>query len=282
MTAAPQAAQRRFRAVDPYRVDREWARYEGNALRDLFRALRERFLLRHAASAGPVLDVGAGPGRFSLLLGGGRANTILLDLSAEMLRRAREELGPEPGRPVSFVCGDANRPPFPEHAFSLVAALGNVVGFLPGVTWPAPVPLGGLVGQGGKLLIEIVPGVGERSSYLTRLPPTAVARLLRSPLSLVRGRVLREGFRVVPRKVATDHGFRRLSPRPLQGGLPIGWQVEEVVAVAPALGFDLPRLTAVRADPKAWRNLLLLEEELGRMPERWDHAAAVLVALRRS
>lgn len=272
----------RFRHLDPYRVEREWARYEGNALRDLFRELRARFLLRHAAKEGWVLDLGAGPGRFSHLLGGEATRTVLLDLSTEMLGRAREQFPSDRGRAVEAVRGDAASPPFSVGAFSLVAALGNVAGYLLGPTWPRIEPFASLVGPGGQLVLEVVPGAGERSTYLSRLPPTAVARVLRSPLPLVSARAGREGFRPVARAIKTDHPFRRLSPRLLLRQTPAGWAIEDMLAVAPGLGFDPSRLEAVRKDAKAWGHLVELEEALGRQPERWERAAALLIALRRS
>jgi len=53
-----------------------------------------------------------------------------------------------------------------------------------------------------------------------------------------------------------------------------------VVEIAPALGPDALRIEAVRGDAKAWPHLLDLEEEVGRRPERWSEAAAVLLSAR--
>ena len=273
------SAASRFRTLSEYRVGREWARYEGNALRDLFRELRTRFLHRHGVSSGRVLDVGPGPGRFSSLLRGGAARLVLLDLSVGMLRRSRLELARSGRVSAELVRGDAAHPPFARRSFHLVAVLGNVLGYMPTLAWPSLAPLDGLVEEGGRLLLEIVPGSGERSAYLARLPPGAVARLLRSPVSVVKARVRHEGFRAVPARPGKDHDFRRHSPRLLTDQPPAGWRVDEVMAVAPALGFEPTRVESARPDAKAWGHLLQLEEELGRDPERWESAAAVLMAL---
>jgi len=64
----------------------------------------------------------------------------------------------------------------------------------------------------------------------------------------------------------------------LSGRLAGGWDVREILAVAPALGPDPARLASVRTDPKAWSQLLLIEEEVGHLAERWKDAAAVLIA----
>lgn len=271
----------RFRSLDAYRVEREWARYEGNALRDLFRELRLRFLRRHAVGRGWALDVGSGPGRFALAQVTGEARPVLLDLSIEMLRRGRATVRATDGRGVDLVRGNAALPPFSAASFAMVVVLGNVLGYLPNLAWPSLDPLGDLVASDGRLLIEIVPGWGERSAYLSRLPAGAVARLLRSPVGLVRKRTLQEGFLLTPPRHGADHGFRRLPVEPLVHPPPPGWEVREVLSVAPALGFDRDRLEAIRKDGKSWQRLLELEEELGRLPERWPRAAALLVALRR-
>lgn len=269
----------RFRDLDRYRVEREWARYEGNPLRDLFRELRARFVRRHLVGSGWVLDVGAGPGRFTPLLGAGGARPIVLDLSLEMVRRARRSLKHVPGAPGAFVRADAAHPPFRSGSVASVAALGNVVGYMPSFGWPSMEPLAPLVAPSGLVLLEIVPGFGERSVYLTRLPPGAVARALRSPTSWVVQRVEKEGFARVLPEGRRDHGFRRLAVDPLLADPPKGWQLLEAMAVAPALGFDMDRLGAIQRDPASWKKLLRLEEELGRAPDRWPHAAALLLAL---
>lgn len=179
-----------------------------------------------------------------------------------------------------MVRGDAGSPPFRPESFALVACLGNVLGHLANLRWPELNPLGDLVSPGGRMVFEIVPGFGERSAYLSRLPPGAVARVLRSSPPLVRRRVVEEGFVRARPRAASDHGFRRLAPD-LPRWERAGWKAEEVIAVAPALGFEPERLEAIRPDPKAWAHLLRLEEEIGRMPERQENAAALLVALQR-
>ncbi len=275
------ATQARFRDLDRYRVEREWLRYEGTPQRDLFRELRARFLERHRDRQGWSLDLGSGPGRFAPYIGAGDATTVLVDLSLEMLRFAHE-VAPGPRAP-SLVRADALAPPFRPAAFTAVVALGNPLGFAGGLAEKLLDHASRLVRPGGVLLLEAVAGPGESSTYLRRLPPSAVARLLAAPLNLVRSRLLREGFRSgVPRKEETGE-FRRFSPDELARALAArGFKVEERLAVAPCLGGDPERVAAVRPDGHAWRNLLELEETVGRLPDRWPRAAAWLVAARRA
>lgn len=233
---------------------------------------------RHAVADGWALDVGAGPGRFTGLLATAEARAVGLDLSRRMLSHGAGEVrAPDPA-PRSIV-GDALRPPLLPGAFRAVALLGNPLGFAGTDSSRMLETSIDLVSPGGTLLLELAPGPGERSRYLTRLPPGAVGRLLRAPVAAVAPRVLREGFVRSESGRRSHAAFARLSPAPLVRRLQaVGFTVRETVAVAPALGAAPTRLTAVRSDPIAWRRLVELEEQLGRRPDRWDDAAAVLVA----
>ncbi|MGA8604488.1 MAG: class I SAM-dependent methyltransferase [Thermoplasmata archaeon] len=275
----------RFRTVDRYRADREWRRYEGTGQRDLFRELRERFLIRHAVDQGWVLDLGSGPGRFLPFAGRGGARRVALDLSREMLSlipetwAASASVGPVPDR----VLGNALCPPLELAQWSEVLAVGNTLGFAGDEAEKMLTQAENLVATGGSIVIEIAPGPGERSSYLARLPPTSVARILRAPVKAVLGRLDREPFRVEPVRRAAGGSFRRFSAIEIHDRWRnAGWELTETVAVAPCLGPDQRRIDAVKADEASWKHLLTLEEEVGRRPERWEQAAAVLLSARRA
>jgi hypothetical protein len=177
---------------------------------------------------------------------------------------------------------DGARPPFVPERLAEVVVLGNTLGFSGARADLLLDAAECLVTTGGTLLLEIAPSSGERSRYLARLPPSALVRLLHSPLRAVLGRLDREGFRDEPPRHTTPRSFRRYSVDELHVHLRrLGWEVRETIAVAPALGADPERAAAVRKDPQAWTRLLDLEEEIGQRPERWPRAAAVLVAARR-
>jgi len=277
------AAHDRFLRLDRERAEREWRRYEGTPQRELFRELRERFLQRHAQEGRWALDVGSGPGRFLPWLGGPRTGRVALDLSWEMLAAGRD-LAPQdrrsPAGSDSRVRGDAVRPPLREQAFAEVALVGNTLGFEAGAGDALLRAVEALLSPGGVLVLEIAPGPGERSRYLGRLPASAVRRLLAAPPAAVRPRLLREGF-VREAERHRPRSFRRWSPSELlERWRARGWSIDEVMAVAPALGPDQTRLREVARDRRAWQRLLELEEQLGREPSRWSAAAAVLVAAR--
>ena len=274
----------RFRQADAYRARREWLRYEGTGQRDLYRELRERFLARHAVDTGWAVDIGSGPGRFLPSVGGPRTRKVAIDLSLEMLRRVPEAwrlaraLGTAPER----IRGDATRPPLALGSFAEVVLLGNTLGFAGRGADDLLAGSLGLVGPGGTALLEIAPAPGERSQYLARLPASALARLFRAPLRVIVDRLDREPFREETARHTTPRSFRRFRVEELHARLGVeGFDLRETIAVAPALGPDSERISAVRTDAKAWSRLLDLEEEVGHRAERWPRAAAVLVAARR-
>ena len=279
---APASAAERFRTLDRYRVDREWKRYEGTPQRELFRELRTRFLERHRPSGGWAVDVGSGPGRFTSSLGGTSSRRVLLDLSLEMLRAARGRLDDD-ARPAALVRGDGGQPPLRPHRFAQVVALGNPLGFAAEASDRMLTNLAELVAPGGSLILEVVCGPGERSQYLSRLPPGAVRRLLVAPVNLVRTRAEREGFRREPRAARPGSEFRRFAAEAVLRELEsLGYHISEVLSVAPALGLDAGRIAAARPDPLAWVHLLELEEQIGRVPARRAAAAALLIAAERT
>ena len=279
----PLPGRHRFLEWDDYRVEREWRRYEGTPLRDLYRELRERFLERHRPSApGRSLEIGPGPGRFTRLIGHASDRVALLELSRAMLERIQQDPAGRGHSGLDLVQGDAVTPPFRAGQFHRVAVLGNVLGFAES---DAPALLSrtaALVGPGGKLLVEFVAGPGERSRYLHRLPAGAIARLLVAPLRAVQPRVEREGFDRVRERETGSRPFRRIAASEVEARLRAArFEIKEVVAVAPCLGNDASRLGAVRSAPAAWAHLLELEEAIGREPPRLAGAAAILLAAER-
>ncbi len=276
-STAPTDVQRRFRELDGYRVEREWRRYEGTAQRRLFRELRKRFLERHRVRSGWALDLGSGPGRFLPHLGGAAARRVALDLSREMLSRIPAHGGIGGAEAVR---GDGFRPPFAAHAFAEVVALGNVIGFAGDRAEEMLGSAFGLTAPGGRLIVELVAGPGEKARYLARTPASELPHLFHAPLQTLRSGIEREGFALEPARRRDPGGFRRGDPRRVvDRARAVGAAVREAMAVAPLLGADAARVAAIAADPAAWSRLLALEEEFGRRAERHPGAAAILLAI---
>ncbi|MHB8352563.1 MAG: class I SAM-dependent methyltransferase, partial [Thermoplasmata archaeon] len=209
---------------------------------------------------------------------------ILLDLSVEALLEARRRLAHGDGQPIvptEYVRGNGRTLPFLPGSFGQVVLLGNAVGFAGSGAEELLASVARSLAPGGSVLLEFVAGPGERSNYLHRLPPGALRRLLAAPPRAVLPRVVREGFRAFEPARKGSGAFRRFSID-AQGSLlqRVGWRVEERIAVAPSLGQDPGQLQAIWSDPRAWENFLQVEEAVGRGPDRWPGAAALLVAAR--
>jgi SAM-dependent methyltransferase len=285
VTPEPPDARARFRKNDAYRATREWQRLEGTAQRDLFRELRQRFLGRHPGRGPYVLDAGSGPGRFTAAIGPRRSRRVAADIGLEVLDQVSAHwVGPPVGPPLpDRIRADLLWPPFADGSFGTVAALGNLVGFAAGESEPLLDRLAGLVAPGGTLIVETAPAPGERSRYLARLPAGAVARLFRSPVRAVVGRIEGEGFARERARRRTPGRFRRWTADQLAAWCDDHrFEIEEVLALAPAIGADPRRSEAVARDRRAWSHLLEVEEILGRERGRWTEAAALLLSARRS
>ncbi|MCI4358268.1 MAG: class I SAM-dependent methyltransferase [Thermoplasmata archaeon] len=274
------SARGRFRHLDRYRVEREWRRYEGTPQRDLFRQLRERFLQRNARRSGRALEVGPGPGRFSPWVGIDPGKRVLLDLSEAALGYVRDRWAARSSAPVpALVRGDGVRPPLARGRFELVVALGNPLGFAGPQSERLLSECSALLAPGGILVLEAVAGTGARSRYLKRLPPKAVGRLMLAPPNALQARIEREGFEPILAPTRPHHGFRRFTEGDLRAEFQrAGVEWAESLAVAPLLGADPDRVREVSRDPRAWKNLLELEERFGRQVEHREVAASLLVA----
>jgi ubiquinone/menaquinone biosynthesis C-methylase UbiE len=70
----------------------------------------------------PILDVGAGTGRASLLLSRGGARVTAVDASEQMLALARTRAA-EQGAKIRFLIGDAHALDFPDRSFDVAVSL---------------------------------------------------------------------------------------------------------------------------------------------------------------
>lgn len=91
------------------------------AIRDTPEILAEKVEFAKAQPTDLVLDVACGPGAFALALAPRVTFVRGVDLTPEMLRRARAFQAEKQISNVAFVRGDAEQLPFPEGAFDLVS-----------------------------------------------------------------------------------------------------------------------------------------------------------------
>ncbi len=91
------------------------------AMRDTPEVLKEKVEFAKPQSTDAVLDIACGPGAFALAIGP-RVNLVRgVDLTPEMLRRARAFQAEKQVLNAAFVCGDAEYLPFHAGTFDLVS-----------------------------------------------------------------------------------------------------------------------------------------------------------------
>ncbi len=263
----------------------EFRRRAGSPLAELRRTLLERFLERNLRDVpGPVLEVGPGPGRLTPTILRSGAPTVLLDLSRPMLRSARRNVarGPRSRRPWGYVRGVAERGvPFRSSSFGGVVALG-VFGLLADGGPDLLCSSARILRPGGRLVLEAQGPSNSVVENLTR-PGPVHARAVRTFYADA-GRhylwkVLREGFQPYDPEHFANFEYRFWRPHELfelLGGF--GFDVTEAMAVAPNHTTDPDTVRAVHRDPRAWRNLLRSEEEMGHWSECLGAGATYLVA----
>ena len=251
---------------------------------ELRRTLAERFLRRNLKSVkGPILEVGPGTGRFSPLLLSTGAPTVLLDLSRPMLRASRSHLRRQglATRPWGYVLGAAEGfRPFREGSFGAVVIVG-LFGFFSHEGDRLIEAAFRLLRPGGCLVLE---GVGP-SNATFEIFATASAktrRIYRDPHQYHFWSVVRTGYQPFDPKRFAPWEFRFWRAPQLTRALEReGFEVVERMALAPTLGNQPEALRIYHRDRKAWKTLLLGEEEMGHWEECLGVGPTYLVAARR-
>jgi SAM-dependent methyltransferase len=151
-------------------------------------AWRELLLDRLPPASARVADLGCGTGTLSVLLAEEGYDVHGLDLSPEMISRARTKAAANPARgSVTFDVGDASEPDLPAGTFDVVLSRH--------VLWALPDPLAGLrrwcdlLAPGGRLLLvegRWFNGAGlaaaDTQALLSEVGRSAVVRHLPEPV----------------------------------------------------------------------------------------------------
>ncbi len=147
-------------------------------------AWRELLLAHLPAAPARVADLGCGTGTLSVLLADEGYDVHGVDLSPEMIDRARAKAG---DRSVGFAVGDASDPDLPAGAFDVVLSRH--------VLWALPDPVAGLrrwcdlLAPGGRLLLvegrwfnDAGLSAADTQSLLAGVGRSAVVRHLPEPV----------------------------------------------------------------------------------------------------
>lgn len=250
--------------------EREWTRFEDGRTPAVSLELHREYLRRFVRTGDRVLDVGAGPGRFTIELARLGAEIVVADLSPGQLELNRAKVAEEgcEHAVVDRVLADIVDLPFEDASFDVVVCYGGPLSYAVGGTEAAAAELARVTRPGGHLLVSVMSLVGATQAYADVV--VDIAR--------------RRGIELIDEIVRT--GF--LPEDPDLGHLPMKlfrWrEIEALLAphgeiVAPsAAGL----MRATQPDEPELRDLLArLEIELAAEPGAVDCGPHMLAVLRR-
>jgi ubiquinone/menaquinone biosynthesis C-methylase UbiE len=254
-------------------VDREWRRYSGDAWRVLVRELRDRFLARHLRKgSGWVLELGPGPGRFTPTVLESGARVVATDLSLPMLRALhRRRSIRDSSRRLRGVRAAGEHLPFRDRTFRAAVLYGNILGFAAGDGPRLLSELSRVVKPGGVLILDVSSPIAATTEFLSLgARRRFLLRILRDPEYYLISWIARSKDRshqpYAPGRMAFWEFDFYTVPAAESALAVAGFRSFDRMAIAP-IGAFRDRLTAIaRRDRTAWKNLLRLEESVGRRP----------------
>jgi len=283
------ARRRRIREQFDLSVGREWRRYSGNAWRVLVRELRERFLARHLPRGGGwVLELGPGPGRFTPTVLASGARVVAADLSLPMLRALGRRRSV---RSRSFrlrrVRAAGEHLPFRDRAFRAAVAYGNILGFAGKEGDRLLSELARVVRPGGLLVLDVASPVGSAVEFLEKgARERFLRKLLRDPDYYFLNEILGAGDRGHQPYAPARMGYFEFDFYTAAGADKVlraaGFRPIDRMALG-AVGAFRDRLTAIaRRERRTWKNLVVIEEHVGRRPGVLETGHGFVLAARRS
>jgi len=265
------------------RVKQEWGRYSGDAQRLLFRTLRQRFVGRHLRpSAGFLLELGPGPGRFTPFLRQRfRGRLIALDLSRESLRSGRRRARTQRGfARIDFIQGAGEYLPFRPRSIDTVVALGNIVSFAGRDGGVLLAELRRVVRPRGRLLLDFASPAASAQEFLGRAAQQRfLLRILRRPAYYLLDQVLGTGFQPYAPGRGGMWEFQFYTVAQATKALArAGFRVIDAMSVAPLAAYQDRVAAIAHRERKTWEGLLRLEERVGRRPGALESGHGFVVA----
>ena len=286
-TQASDDRRRHLRGVFDARLDREWARYEGEARRVLRRTLRTRYLKSHLPHGTRViLELGPGPGRFTPELRRiSRERVIALDLSRRSLVAGRRRAVREPGlAPADWILAAGEHLPLASGTVDAAVLLGNIVCFASSDGPKLLREVARVLRPKGTLVVDFVSPAGALKEALNLASKGRVLhRMLRRPRFYFLDQVLDAGFQPYAPGRMTSWEFRFYTvDEALRLLRRCGFLPSDVMSVGPLSAIDTRIAEKAIREPKTWESLLRIEEKVGRRPGLMEGGHGFLLVAKRS
>jgi SAM-dependent methyltransferase len=257
--------------------DAEWSRLEADVAGRVSLEVHRRFLARFVRPGDRVLEVGAGPGRFTLALAALGATVVVTDLSPVQLDLNRVRVGGTAAeaaveRRELLDVGDASR--YADGEFDAVVAYGGPLSYTFDRAEEALRGLLRVTAPGGAVVASVMSALG---TWRAALP--GVARAAAAAGEDANDRVLRTGdLRHLP---GAAHVCRMYRLSELAGlAAAVGGELVALSGSNWASLGDPATLADLEADPDRWRRFLDHEVAACAEPGATDGGTHLLLAVR--
>lgn len=260
----------------------EWSRLEETAYGRLQAIIHADFLDRHVRRGDRVLDVGCGPGRFSMAMARQGATLTLLDISRGQLNIARENVAAaDLTKGIDgLIHGDVVHMPLLDAAqFDVVVAFGGALSYVCEQRREAAMELVRVTRPGGILLVSVMSRLGTVQNIVRR-PALPV---LKDPDAWHLWPVLRDGaMPPFPSRIeGTQHPAMHLFTAAELQETFAGCDILEVGGSNVSTYEGSTTFEELAEDEEAWNTAVELERELCRQPGLVDTGSHIIMAAKK-
>lgn len=239
--------------------------------------LHRRLLLRHIKAGDRVLEIGAGPGRFTTVLAQAGAQITVADISPVQLdlnKQTMHEHGYADAVTQWALCDVRDVTRWRRGDFDAVVAFGGPISYAFDDAAHATAGLLGLLQSGGRLLASVMSLLGSLRIYA----PSLLRLYGEGAISMDDiENVWRTGdTRHQPGQVHVCRLFRAHEAAAMFEAA--GATVTEMMASGWSVHHPAEVFTAVEADPQAWQRFMNIEEESCQAPGARDGGTHILIA----
>jgi 2-polyprenyl-3-methyl-5-hydroxy-6-metoxy-1,4-benzoquinol methylase len=255
----------------------EWDRHDATPAARMALELHRRLLHRHVRPGTRVLEIGAGPGRFTAELAAAGARVTVADLSPVQLalnEATMREAGLADAVDAWVRCDIRDVSRWGRGVFDAVVAFGGPISYTFEDAERVTAGLLGLLKPGGMLLASLMSTLGSWRIFL----PTVVAQIEAGVATMeTLERVVRTGdTRHLPEQPHICRTFRADEVAAMvESG---GGTVVELMASAWCANNSVEQLGVLATDPVLWQRFVGLEEDACARPGALDGGTHILVA----